>query len=437
LIKVLHITAHLGGGVGKALSGLVACSESSRLDVQHTIVCLEQPEKTQFIDLIRNRNCEVFVSPDALKLKNLIVETDIVQLEWWNHPAIFACLCGQALPPMRLMVWSHVSGLYNPVIPPKLPAVAQKFLFTSPCSFESKEVQALDPNVRIRLGVVSSSGGFDNLPLPADACGDRLSVGYFGSLNFAKLHPHYVNFLKAVKDPRFSVKVIGDVTNKAILERQCEQAGRPGMLDFHGYTSDAASALSSLNVLAYLLNPEHYGTTENALLEAMAMGIVPIVLNNPAERFIVDDHNTGLIVSSPEEFAEAVSWLKESPDELGRMGRQAAESVRNRFAVEKMEATFASHYRTILTSEKKTISFFDIFGKGPAEWFLSCQRNPQFFSSFGTAGDAPGEFSIYGLLERTKGTVFHFSDHFPENNRLSEWAKRINEYRQLQEGNLT
>ena len=36
------------------------------------------------------------------------------------------------------------------------------------------------------------------------------------------------------------------------------------------------------------------------------MGIVPIVLDNPAERQIVDDGYTGLIVNSPDEFAEAL-----------------------------------------------------------------------------------------------------------------------------------
>jgi L-malate glycosyltransferase len=428
LIKVLHITAHLGGGVGKALSGLVACSASSSPDVQHTTVCLEPPEKTQFIDQIRNRNCEVFVSPDALQLKNLVEQSDIVQLEWWNHPAIIACLCREPLPPMRILVWSHVSGLYNPVIPHKLPEVAQRFLFTSPCSFEARAVQALHPDVRGKLGVVSSSGGFENLPLPSGRCGDSLSVGYFGSLNFAKLHPNYVDFLKAVKGPCFSVKLIGDVTNKVILERQCEEAGRPGMLDFHGYASDVASALSSLNVLAYLLNPEHYGTTENALLEAMAMGIVPIVLNNPAERFIVDDHNTGLIVSSPEEFAEAIEWLSLNPNERRRIGRQAAKSVRTRFSVEKMVAAFDIHYREIMSWEKQHISFTDIFGLDPADWFLSCQGEPTIFSEDGALVLDPDSFSIYGLLEQTKGTALHFHKYFQGNLRLTQWAKTMGSY---------
>lgn len=436
MIKVVHLTAHLGGGVGKALSGLVLQAASSESDIQHTIVTLEEQEKPQFIELIKSCGGEVLICPSMERLHGLIEESDIVQLEWWNHPATIKTLCSQPLPPMRLLVWSHVSGVYNPIIPSGLIHVAQRFLFTSPCSYESKEVSALPPELRDRIGVVSSSGGFAGFPFPGNETIDRVEVGYIGSLNFAKLHPRYVDFLSAVKSPSFKVKLIGDTTNKEILEEQCMQAGRLGMLEFCGYTSDVASALSSLNVLAYLLNPEHYGTTENALIEAMAMGIVPIVLDNPAERFIVDDHNTGLIVSSPEEFAEAVSWLNENPDELRRLGRQAAESVRNRFTAENMEALLATHYRSILASDKKTIFFADIFGKNPDDWFLSCQCHPEFFSCRGNDGNALGEFSIYGLLERSKGTVYHFSNYFPENKRLSEWANAICAYNPFKEGNL-
>ena len=134
-------------------------------------------------------------------------------------------------------------------------------------------------------------------------------MGYFGSLNFAKLHPHYVDFLAAVDKPGLTVRLIGDLTNRDILERQSALIGREGMFEFRGYSTDIAAELKAINVLAYLLNPEHYGTTENALLEAMAVGIVPIVLDNPAERHIIEDNRTGLIVSTPSEFSKAVYWL--------------------------------------------------------------------------------------------------------------------------------
>ena len=424
-MKVLHLTAHLGGGVGKALSGLIAQASASKSRVRHLIVCLEEPEKFQFIDLIRSYGNEVIVRPSMDRLEKLIRDSDIVQLEWWNHPATIKYLCSLSLPPIRLITWSHSSGLHNPIIPQRLILASHRFLFTSQCSYESKEVMSLPPELGDRLGVVSSSGWFSGLPEARAKANESIAVGYLGSLNFAKLHPRYVDYLAAVEIPGFRVRMIGDVTNQDVLNQQCDSLGKTGMLDFRGYSTDVASELATINVLAYLLNPEHYGTTENALLEAMAMGIVPIVLDNPAERQIVDDHNTGLIVRSPVEFAEAIQWLSNNPDERQRLGSQAAKSVRERFSVEKMEASLNSRYQEILSMEKREIVFSEIFGTDPAEWFLSCQGDRSVFAEDGNIHSGGGIPLSYGLFEQTKGSVFHFSEYFPDDLKLKLWAKNL------------
>ena len=423
-IKVLHITAHLGGGVGKALSGL-AEQKLSGSGINHTIACLELPEKHHFIDQISSGGCLVSVCPNHGQLSDLIDETDIVQLEWWNHPATISMLCNGTFPAMRLLLWCHISGLYNPIIPKRLIESAHKCIFTSPCSYEAPEVSCLRPIQGDRMAVVHSAGGFDGLTLPKRSLDDSLVAGYLGSLNFAKLHPRYVDFLAAVNIPNFKVRMIGDIHNKEVLETQCDQAGKIGILDFQGYCSQISSELESINVLAYILNPEHYGTTENALLESMAMGIVPIVLDNPAERHLIEDNKTGLIVRNPGEFAAAINWLAEHPKDRQKIGRQAAKMVRMRFTARKMANSLATHYRTLMQLSKQAFTFTDVFGNSPADWFLSCQRNPSLFIGARNLHLNYDYFSIHGLLEQTKGTVFHFSKYFPENMELNQWASTL------------
>ena len=421
-MKVVHLTAHLGGGVGKALSGLAAHSDRS---IERTIVCLARPEKTQFIDRLREIGTQVIVCPSAETQVRLVEDADIVQLEWWNHPETFACLCSLPNPPLRLLVWCHVSGLFNPIIPRGLIGASRTFVFTSACSYEATEVRELDPELRERLTVVSSCGGFEGLPEPQFAPSTRFSVGYIGSLNFAKLHPHYVEFLAAVDIPGFCVSMVGDSINQDVLSAQCDSMGKSGMLKFLGYTSDVATALRQFDVLAYLLNPTHYGTTENALLEAMSMGVVPVVLDNPAERSIVDDRRTGLIVRSPGEFAQAVGWLWRNPTERRRIGERAAQQVREKYSVEKTGKSFDSLYRAMPLEKKATVDFRKIFGDDPADWFLACQGDRTIFREDGSLAMDLSSLLVHGLFERSKGSVFHFQKYFPDNPRLAEWKRHL------------
>jgi hypothetical protein len=200
------------------------------------------------------------------------------------------------------------------------------------------------------------------------------------------------------------------------------------MLDFRGYTADIVSELASINVFAYLLNPEHYGTTENALLEAMAMGIIPVVLDNPAEQWIVEDRITGLIVHSPHEFAEAIGWLYANPEERVSLGLRAAKAVREKFTAEEMEASLYFHYQTLMLQEKRKIAYSEIFGTDPAQWFLSCQGNTEIFGNDGRINLAPGKVQSYGLFEKTKGSVFHFHQYFPFDRKLAQWANNLKPY---------
>lgn len=129
-LNIVHITAHVGGGIGKALSSLIVRDQGST----HHVVCLEQPEKPQSVTQLQQFGAEVTVCPEPAMLVHILRPADIVQLEWWNHPATLQCLAGLDHLSLRLLSWCHVSGLFNPVLPQQLLSLCDKVVLTSSCS---------------------------------------------------------------------------------------------------------------------------------------------------------------------------------------------------------------------------------------------------------------------------------------------------------------
>ncbi len=423
MIKVLHLTAHLGGGVGKAINGLCAIPNSN---ISRTIVCFAPPQKTQFLNAIRAAGVQVIISPSDSELRRLVSEFDIVQLEWWPHPLTIQKLTLLRHQMLRLVVWCHNSGLSNPIIPKGLMAQAKKFIFTSECSFRVHDVQKIIALEGIKkFGVISSGGGFEGFQDFPERSYQVVNPGYIGTLNFSKLHPDYVKYLAEVSDSKFSVSMYGDVVNQDTLMRQVRALGRPELIKVKGYTNDIADTLKKINVLVYILNPYHYGTAENALLEAMASGVVPVVLNNPAESCIVKDGYSGIVVDTPKMFGAAISWLANNPEEFSKIGRQAAAHVLAKYDFSNSSKIFDNEYYQVMNQKKDAVNFEMIFGKSPAEWYLSCQNNKENYLKTGEVNLNISDQNIYSVIDETKGSLFHFSRHFSEDNLLNKWASNV------------
>lgn len=421
MIKVLHITAHLGGGVGRVLSRVALFRRESHSDIEDVIVCLEPPHKEQVIKTLRNAGVVVEIAPTPEKLDHLIETADIVQLEWWHHPLLAQWLSKREQIFTRLIIWSHTSGLHYPVIPASFIALPQLFLFSTPVSLTRYNIRTTKT-----VDVVHSSGGFEDMPVCHRNFSNRsLTFGYTGTINPVKIHPKIDEFIEAVNIPGFSVEFYGDPNPHPALERKTkDNPALASKIHLHGFTDNLYEALKNMDIFVYILNPTHYGTTENGLLEAMACGVVPVVFNNPVESSLVKNGVTGIVVDSPAAFSLALKRLHDDPQLRRKMSEAASVDVRSRFSIKVTERQLHEHYRKLMDKPKQQFDFRSIFGSTPWEWFLSCLGEYRSLFSLETIDASRSErLKLPVLYEKSKSSVFQYRQYFPDDPHLQQWSK--------------
>lgn len=440
--RVVHITAHMGGGVGRALSSLLCFFHRNDPVYEHELLILEDPVDPQYLNLCRETGVAVRTEKDIV-LEEYLSGVDIIQIEWWHHPLLYRFMKKLYRYENRIVIWAHVSGCTYPWISPKLVALSDQFVFTSPYSYENpfwskKE----DGEIRDKSTVISSCGDMsDFLSIPIKSRGDFV-VGYIGTLSYAKLHPLYAAYCHAISDYVDQFIIIGDDQDADQLKGEIEDRGLWDKFLFTGHTRNVAKYLEKIDVLAYLLNENHYGTTENALLEAMATGAVPLVFHQCTEKYIVEHGVDGYCIADLESFKDAVRILKSNPLLLERMSSAAKVKIDTMYSLEKTSHDFMAIYDEMISRPKIRKDFDQIFGKEASDWFANGLAEDQVVlkelialcrqSSGGNARIVHDE--IVKIQEvytgKSKASIPQFSRYCPEDpvlRYLAEAIEKINE----------
>jgi hypothetical protein len=172
---------------------------------------------------------------------------------------------------------------------------------------------------------------------------------------------------------------------------------------------DPTPELSKFDVAIYLLDPHVFDTTENALIEQMSMGIVPIVFNQCSEKYIVQNGLTGFTIKTKEEFKDIIWGIYNKNIQMEQIGQQAKKYVCSTFTREIMVEKMNKIYRDIIYNESgRSLNFSKIIGKTPYDWFNSC-----------LAPDV-NAFNHEVMLGDTKQSPRQFLKYFPYDAQLKQ-----------------
>lgn len=433
--KILHIVPHLGGGVGRVLLNYFSKTKGSR-SFRHEVVCLDYANENA-MGVAKNIGLGLSdrMSGKKEQLLKMIAEADAVLIHWWNHPLLYDLLVRTELPKCRLIMWSHISGFHPPyVFTKKALQYPDLFVFTTPISFGAKEVNNLSSKQKKSLRVIWSTGGVEHVKSVKPKKHAGFNVGYIGTVDYAKLHPNFLNICNKINIPDVKFIICGGSGEKAI-KRGAEELGIAKKFDFTGQISDITKYLSFFDVFGYPLAPYHYGTCDQSLQESMAIGVVPVVLANRMEKFMVNDGVTGIVAKTEQDYILAIETLYKKPTLRSFLAKNAREYAIKNFSLDKMSQEWEGVFKEALmlpkTAKKweitkKNITAVDIFLESLGNYgkdFIF-YRNAKSETERAKAAEKIIKLGkLFNWESETKGTIHHYHSFFPDDETIAFWSR--------------
>lgn len=415
--KIVHITPHMGGGVGNVISGLMNNDKQN----DHRVILLENPIEFKYILGISEYKTRVIVCPKEAIIKQFLKWSDIVIIHWWHHPLTSKFLYDLPNLPLRVVIWSHISNLTIPVLNYKFIEEATKVFFTTESSYDAISYQRINSkSLYQNTEVVPGTIGYDRSIKIKKQEHINFNIGYLGYIDFSKIHPDFIEFCGEVKIDSAKFIMGGEAPIKQRLEAQANKKGLNGKFEYKGYVEDIYDFYATIDVLGYPLMPNHTCTTENAILEAMLSEIPPILINQLVEKHMIVNGESGFLVSNKREYGEAMRILYDNPEKRIAMGKNARNFVLGKYNRDKILLDFQNKCESILKIGTKVFAFNKIIGNTPDEWFLSgLGEEKNFFETNNIA-------SCSEILKgKNKASIKQYARYFNENQNLKIWENLI------------
>lgn len=444
-LKILHLTPHLGGGVGSVIRGYLEYESTNSRSV-HKVASLDylNAESKELFDTLNIEWIEnAYYSPEPLS--SSISNADIVLIHWWNHPLLQSLLMNQILPKSRIVVWAHISGNLSPNnFCDFILSYPDKFIFTTPLSFASNIVVKNSSFLRSELSCIWSTTGVEKLQKYEKSAHEKkcqipVKIGYVGNLDYSKLHPEFFDICKKVLNPEVNIHVIGPLTSTFILDLERQQFDQGFVPTGYIPEDQKFELMSSFDILLYPLAKDHYGTCDQVIQESMALGVVPVVLNNQMESYMIENGVTGLIAQDVDDFVLKIKELVSNMELRKKLRKNVMEFAKNKYRISDMAELWDVEFKSIMRKPKRLHSTLsNAMGR-------KLEPNEIFINSLGFEGglfelhkkaltfeevkiwstQISSFYSSPKWASPTKSSPKHFAQFFPDDYWLKVWIGLI------------
>jgi glycosyltransferase involved in cell wall biosynthesis len=439
-MKILHLIPRLiGGGPERSIMAIAAKSAELGAVHQRTLAVIDAPVSPRMLIAARKLGIRVVIRPDPQAILRLITETDILHINYWNHPLLTALLRQADLPPARVVVCSHVLGTAAPqVLTAALGRFADHLILTGELTRESEGARAAAAAGKT-VQVISAVSDMNRLEGFARRPHDGCVVGYLGAVNDAKMHPRFAEMAAGVQYPGVRFVVYGGGGGKDALRRRLAALGLGARAAVMGHVDDVRSAFEQMDVFGYPLMEHTYASSERALQEAMWVGIPPVVFAHGGVRLLVEHERTGLVASTEAEYIAAIERLVRDAVLRDRLGRNARAFARENFdpavwtrkTINLLEQAAAGPRRARERLDKSAVS--------AAQGFIASLGECAGPFAVSYAGSASGNVDAAvesadcliaasnTLLARGEGGVIHYRKEAPDDPHLRLWSGLVAE----------
>ncbi len=373
---VLHVTQCLSrGGAGRELV-TTAAELVARGAGTHRLLSLEPPAE-QMVALAEARGMGVVADrADPACVRSELEAADIVQVHFWNTPELYEFLGGD-LPPMRMVVRCATGGDMPPhVLTRELVEFADMTIATSPraATYVGLPVPTIPaPLDRERFHSFK--------PRPHNG----FRVGYIGTVDFAKMHPRYVEMSARIRVPGVRFVVCGSGDGFAALAQRARELGVRDRFELCGFVEDVASVFAELDVFGYPLCEDNGASSEIVVQEAMYAGVPAVVLPfGPTH--LIKHGVTGIVAADEHEYAVAIEALHADPALRRRLGRAAHTHARANCLPQAAADRWDGIYRELLRAPKRARTW-------PARSYTAATATPGAACFVASLGASAGPFA--------------------------------------------